>query len=58
MPKFIIHLCAIYIDSGITVYLISVDLGGLDEDTRVCARVNQILLGCQNSFTKNASNVF
>ncbi len=29
-------------------YLISVGLGGLGEDTRVCACVDIILLGCQS----------
>ncbi len=30
--KFIIHVCAIYINPIITVYLINVGLGGLGED--------------------------
>jgi len=50
--KFIIHLCTIYTNPVITVYLINVGLCGLGED----ARVYLILLGCQsfreNSFTK------
>jgi hypothetical protein len=38
--KFIIHLCTIYINVVITVYLISVGLGGLSEGAHVCACVN------------------
>jgi len=37
---FIINLFTIYINPGITDYLISVSLGGLGEDACICAQVN------------------